>query len=133
MNTQVKAVVELCTQASWDGSLNFPQILDKLAGAGIEGYYNDLRGAKRTHYLPNGDSIEIVGHPAKTPIAETFDAARVEAAVRQSQRNEHTYPEFCEKIAAAGCAAYIVSLPGRRAVYLGRTGEAYIEPFPGAK
>jgi uncharacterized protein YbcV (DUF1398 family) len=131
MNTQ--AIAETCTQASWDGSLNFPQILEKLAVAGIEGYYNDLRSAKRTHYLPNSDNIEIAGHPARTPIAETFDAKRVEAAVRQSQRNEHTYPEFCEKIAAAGCAAYIVSLLGRRAIYLGRTGETYVEPFPGAK
>ena len=36
-------------------------------------------------------------------------------------------------ILAAGCVGYFVCLTGRRAVYFGRTGENYIEPFPPAK
>lgn len=37
---------------------------------------------------------------------------------------------FCRKVAAAGCAGYVVSFPGRRAVYMGRTGETHVETFP---
>ncbi|WP_293780352.1 hypothetical protein [Sphingosinicella sp.] len=32
---------------------------------------------------------------------------------------------------AAGCAGYIVSFSGRRALYIGRTAEIHVEPFPG--
>lgn len=33
---------------------------------------------------------------------------------------------------AAGCAGYLVSLPGRRVVYYGRTGETHVELIPAA-
>jgi uncharacterized protein YbcV (DUF1398 family) len=42
------------------------------------------------------------------------------------------YHAFCERIAAGGCVGYFVSLAGRRALYYGRTGDTYIEPFPAA-
>lgn len=32
--------------------------------------------------------------------------------------------------AAAGFEGYLVSLPGRRAVYFGRTAETHVEHFP---
>jgi hypothetical protein len=32
----------------------------------------------------------------------------------------------------AGCVAYMVSLPGRRVVYYGRTGASHVEHFPPA-
>lgn len=133
MNMHVKTVVEGCSKGSENDSLTFPQVLGKLAEAGVEGYTADLRRAAKTYYLPNGESIDIPAHRLNVPVAETFDAARVESAVRQSQRNEHTYRDFCRKIADAGCAGYIVSLPGRRAVYFGRTGETHVEHFPGGK
>lgn len=133
MNMHVKNVVEDCSKGSENDSLTFPQVLGKLAEAGVEGYYADLRRAAKTYYLPSGESIDVPAHRLDVPVAVAFDAVRVESAVRQSQRNEHTYSEFCRKIADAGCAGYIVSLPGRRAVYFGRTGETHVEHFPGGK
>ena len=35
-----------------------------------------------------------------------------------------------ERAKRAGCAGYLVSFPGRRAVYFGRTGETHVELFP---
>lgn len=130
MDADVKAVCERCSAGSEDGSLNFPQQLGMLSAVGVEGYYADLRRATKTYYLSSGESIEVAAARVKTPVAAIFDAGAVESAVRLSQANAHTYPEFCEKIAAAGCPAYVVSILGRRVVYLGRTAEAHVEHFP---
>jgi hypothetical protein len=37
---------------------------------------------------------------------------------------------FCERVVVAGCAGYIVSFSGRRALYVGRTAETHVEHFP---
>jgi uncharacterized protein YbcV (DUF1398 family) len=42
------------------------------------------------------------------------------------------YLTFCRQIMEAGCVGYLVSMQGRRAVYYGRSGETYVEPFPSA-
>jgi uncharacterized protein YbcV (DUF1398 family) len=130
MNTRARSVVEQCTIGSDNDSLTFPQVVAKLAAAGVEGYYADLRRSLKTYYLPDGECIDVGAARVRMPIAEAFDATRVEAAVRQSQAGTHTYEAFCEKIAAAGCAGYLVSLPGRRVVYFGRTAETHVEHFP---
>jgi uncharacterized protein YbcV (DUF1398 family) len=64
--------------------------------------------------------------------ASAFAADGVAAAVRAIQQQKIQYREFCERIAQAGCVGYIVSMAGRRAVYYGRTGDSYVEPFPAA-
>ena len=38
-----------------------------------------------------------------------------------------------EKVLAAGCVGYIVSIVGRRAVYFGRSAETHVELFPSGK
>lgn len=131
MDEHVRSVVAACTRGSEEETLKFPQQLMKLAETGVEGYYADLRRSIRIYYMPNGESVETKAHAVGRPIAEAFDPAAVESAVRQSQADLHTYKEFCQKIMAAGCAGYIVSLLGRRAVYFGRTGETHVEHFPG--
>ena len=64
--------------------------------------------------------------------AEAFSPAAIDAAIRAIQGRKIDYMTFCEQIAAAGCVSYLVSLAGRRAVYSGRTGETFVEPFPAA-
>jgi uncharacterized protein YbcV (DUF1398 family) len=131
MESRIIAVVEDCTRAAFDNRLNFPQILQRLAAAGVESYLADLRRSLCIYYLPDGRSIEVKAHEAGVPVAARFDPEGVNAAVRQSQANAHTYREFCEKVMAAGCCGYLVSLLGRRALYFGRTGETHVEHFPG--
>jgi uncharacterized protein YbcV (DUF1398 family) len=130
MNAHLKSVVKACSRGSEDDTLKFPEQLAKLAEAGVEGYYADLRRSTRTYYLPNGETIDVPSAKMDVQIASGFDPARVEAAVRQSQANLHTYRQFCEKVMTAGCAGYVVSLLGRRVVYLGRTAETHVEHFP---
>jgi len=51
---------------------------------------------------------------------------------RKYQQQEIGYAEFLRRIMRAGCARYLVFFCGRKAMYLGRNGESYIEPFPGS-
>ena len=64
------------------------------------------------------------------PIADAFSPDLVVAAIRAIQKRESIYPEFIRQIAAAGTVYYTVHLQGRKAIYFGRHGEFYIEPFP---
>jgi hypothetical protein len=66
------------------------------------------------------------------PIATSLDIATVQTAIGEAQRlmPGYNYAGFRAKIMAAGCAGYIVSFIGRRAVYFGRTAETHVEHFP---
>ncbi|HEY3778514.1 MAG TPA: DUF1398 family protein [Rhizomicrobium sp.] len=132
MTAKIRDVAEECTRASDEDRMSFPQVLGALVEAGIEGYLCDLRRATKTYYLPDGTCIETAAAGVGRLVAEPFDAAAVESAVRRSQGGTQTYREFCERVAAAGCAGYLVSLPGRRVLYFGRTGDTHTEHFPAA-
>jgi uncharacterized protein YbcV (DUF1398 family) len=130
MDTSVRTVVEACSRGSESGGMGFGEVLQKLAGAGVEGYYADFRRSMKTYYLPGGEVVEVPANDPDRAISAAFDASRVESAVRQSQAGTHTYRDFCEKVMAAGCSGYLVSLLGRRVVYFGRTAETHVEHFP---
>jgi uncharacterized protein YbcV (DUF1398 family) len=68
-----------------------------------------------------------VGGPS---IGAAFDPARVAATVKAIQRAEIGYAEFLRRIMDAGCASYAVFIMGRKAMYFGRDGDFYTEPFP---
>jgi uncharacterized protein YbcV (DUF1398 family) len=133
MDAKIKAVAKECTEGSDDGSLTFPQVVQKLMAAGMERYHADLCRGEKTYYMPDGGSVIVPSAALKGKPAHNFSASGVETAVKAIQRGQTSYIEFCEQIFAAGCVGYFVSMAGRRAVYYGRTCETYVEPFPGAK
>jgi uncharacterized protein YbcV (DUF1398 family) len=130
VDSQVRDVVRECTRASDESRFTFPQVVMKLMEVGVESYHADLVRAEKTYYLPNGESEVVASAPVEAALARDFSASGVEAAVRAIQAGRIDYKEFCERIAAAGCVGYLVSMAGRRAVYFGRTGDIYVEPFP---
>jgi uncharacterized protein YbcV (DUF1398 family) len=130
MDEMVKRAVRECTEASDDNRFSFGEVVVKLMAAGVERYHADLSRSEKTYYMPGGDSEVMPSAPVQAEAAQTFSPAAVEAAVRAIQAGRITYKEFCASIAAAGCVGYMVSLAGRRAVYYGRSGDSYIEPFP---
>jgi uncharacterized protein YbcV (DUF1398 family) len=132
MDNHVKDVVRECTHASNEERETFPAIVGMLMEAGVERYHADLTRGEKTYYMPDG-SNEIVPSPAlKCDIAVPFSAHGVETAVRAIQAQKIKYREFCRAIAAAGCTDYVVSITGKRAIYSGRSGEAFVEMFPSA-
>jgi uncharacterized protein YbcV (DUF1398 family) len=132
MNAHAKAVLEECTLGSDQGSLTFPEVVHKLGEIDVEQYHADLRRSEKTYYLIGGESEVVACHAVAGSPAQTFAPRDVETAIRASQAGSIDYRAFCERIVAAGCVGYFVCLHGRRAVYFGRSGESYVEPFPPA-
>lgn len=132
MNEHQKATALACLEGAEANSMAFPQIVGALMEAGFESYQTDFRRATATYFLPDGESLELPAHRADAKIAPALDTASLQAAIREAQQDApgYTYKGFCEKAVMAGCASYIVSFSGRRALYLGRTGEIHIEHFP---
>jgi uncharacterized protein YbcV (DUF1398 family) len=133
MKMDWKDVVIECSRASDEERVTFGEVVMALMKTGVERYHADLVRGDKTYYLPNGDSKIVAGRPSEVPPAQAFSAAGIEAAVRAIQAGEIQYMEFCERAAKAGCVGYLVSMPGERVVYYGRSGDFHIEWFPGAK
>lgn len=130
MSSHVSTVLRECTEGSDEERLSFPEVVGKLAAAGVERYHADLQRHEKTYYLPDGRSELLRCLPIDETPAPHFKAEGVQAAVRAIQAGRIKYQEFCRQIARAGCVGYFVSLAGRRAVYFGRTSESYVELFP---
>lgn len=135
MNTDQKICAQQCLEAAENDAMTFPEIVGKLIAAGFESYAIDLRRSLATFYLSSGESIELQTHNDDLAIAASFDLAALQAAIREAQTLApgYSYKGFCRKAKAAGCAGYLVSFLGRRAVYFGRTGETHVELFPAAE
>lgn len=135
MNAQQTAIAQRCLEGAETNSMAFPQIVATLMEAGFESYIVDLRRALATYYLPDGTGIELPTHRTDVDAAAKFDAAALQAAIREAQTQApgYTYKGFCAKAKSAGCAGYIVSFAGRRALYFGRTAETHVELFPSSR
>jgi uncharacterized protein YbcV (DUF1398 family) len=132
MNAQLTEVAQRCLEGAESNSMTFPEIVGTLMQTGFESYAIDFRRATAIYYLPDGESVVLPTHRSPVRIAGAFDISAVQAAIREAQQlvPGYTYSGFCVKVMAAGCAGYIVSLAGRRAVYFGRTAETHVEHFP---
>lgn len=132
MDAERISIAKTCLHAAHDGSLSLPEIVCRLMAAGFEGYAVDYRANAQTFYVPDGDSLLLDVAPSAGTVAKAFNPTAVEALVRWAQENgpDYSYKAFCEKVKEAGCAGYLVSFPGRRVVYFGRTAEFHVENFP---
>jgi len=76
-------------------------------------------------YLPNGESIEVAARNVSVRVAETFNATRVEAAVRESQAGVHT--------GGGKLRRHRLHYSVAASSNFGRTTETHVERFPSAK
>ncbi|HTU53933.1 MAG TPA: DUF1398 family protein [Acetobacteraceae bacterium] len=132
MDERKKSVARACLEGAESGTMIFPEIVGTLMREGFESYAIDFRRAVATYYRPDGDRVELAAHKIDVSVAPAFDAGSVQAAIKEAQQlvPGYTYKGFCRKVALAGCAGYIVSFSGRRALYIGRTAETHVEHFP---
>lgn len=132
MDSQHTRIAADCLNAAYDGTMSFPQIVATLLDAGFEGYLVDYRRNAVTYYHSNGESVTLDNRHGHAGVADRFDRDGVAAQIRwaQSGAADYGYASFCENVKALGCAGYIVSFPGRRVVYFGRTAETHVEHFP---
>ncbi|WP_439817004.1 DUF1398 family protein [Zavarzinia sp. CC-PAN008] len=132
MDDRLRALARTCLAEAEGDARPFPDIVAALAAAGFEAYLVDLRHGRATYSLPDGDSVVLDTHRVVAPVAPRLDHAALQAAIREAQQAVpgYTYRGFCEKAARAGCAFYVVSFSGRRALYVGRDAATHVEPFP---
>ncbi|MBI1202080.1 MAG: DUF1398 domain-containing protein [Rhodopseudomonas sp.] len=130
MNTDT--IVE-CMRLSFDNT-PFPAVVQKLGQAGVHAYTADLIALRNTYYDATAESFDEAMPLTDAPaIAATFDEKAVAQTIKAIQRGDIGYAEFLRRIMKAGCASYRVYFGGRKAVYFGRDGDCYSEPFPQPK
>ena len=132
MNDHKQSIAQTCIEGAESNTMTFAQIVATLIEEGFESYAVDFRRALATYYMPDGDSVDLPIRKLGIPVAPAFDIASIQAAIREAQQlvPGYTYQGFCRKVAASGCAGYLVSFADRRALYIGRTGETHVEYFP---
>jgi uncharacterized protein YbcV (DUF1398 family) len=124
------ATIADCMTASF-ANTPFPAVVQRLAAAGVRSYTADLVSLRKTYYGAEREAHDEAMPLEKAPaIAAAFDSQGVAVTVKAIQRGEIGYAEFLRRIMAAGCAHYEVFIAGRKAMYFGRAGEFYTEPFP---
>ena len=132
MNDSIRQTIEHCARSSKDGTAHFPDIVAALVGAGVESYFADYRADVTTYYLPDGSTHAVALAPPDVAIADGFDVAAVQQAIRGAQAGRVMYPEFMRLSRAAGCVGYVTWIAGRHVTYFGRRGETHVERFPGS-
>lgn len=131
MNTEITSE---CLNLALQGKISFPETVKRLAATGVERYRADLVRMEKTHYGINGENhVEQFTIGNAPEIAGEFSAQNVKQALTGIQQGAIDYPEFLRRIMSAGVTEYSVWLRGAKAIYFGRTGDFYIEPFPTTK
>ncbi len=127
MDERVKAVVrELTAALEWE-RITFPDAVQALIAAGMERCHADFCAGTTTYYVPDG-SLEIASSRI-IAVSRDFNGEPVKEAVHAGEQGEIGYRMFCDRLAAAGCVGYFISLADQRSVYYGRTLAAHVEWF----
>tara|TARA_R110000824_G_scaffold155226_5_gene327689 strand:+ start:2970 stop:3371 length:402 start_codon:yes stop_codon:yes gene_type:complete len=132
MKNDKAAVARTCLASAETDVMTFPQIIGMLMQAGFESYEINFRRETAIYYLIDGTSIELPTHKTSTPVAPVLNVGTLQAAIKEAQQQVtgYSYKGFCEKAKTSGCAGYIVSLSGKRALYIGRDAGTHVELFP---
>lgn len=131
MNTTIITEVARKTLA---GAISFPEVVSQLLTAGVEYYYVDYIGMRKTFYgVEGGTVVTPVTYEGLPSVAADFDVAAVRADILDSQRNGQKYRDFSCRAMAAGVQGYFAFLRGKRVTYFGRQGDEHTEWFPGAQ
>ena len=132
INKADRAAIEQCSKDSLAAKRPFPEIVARLADAGVGSYFADYRSGQTTYYSRAGGSLPMPLPTRGRPIAKDFDTAALQSAIKGAQRGEVRYPDFLGLSMAAGCVGYHVWIDGGHVAYFGHRGELHVERFPGA-
>src|SRR5688572_24540375 len=105
MNSQT---IHQVAHATLAGTIPFPEVVKQLITAGVEYYHVDYVALRKTFYGPAGDVvITPIPYDDLPPVAATFDAAALRAAILDSQKSGQKYRDFSRRAIAAGVQGYI--------------------------
>jgi uncharacterized protein YbcV (DUF1398 family) len=115
------------------GEMSFPEVVSRLAAAGVDYYHVDYVGKKKVFYGTD-DSMVVthIDYQGLPRVAADFSVQTIKAVILDSQRNGQAYRDFTRRAMAAGVQGYFAFLRGKRVTYFGRQGDQHTEWFPGA-
>ena len=126
-------IVRETARATLDGTISFPDVVQRLIATGVEYYHVDYVGMRKTFYSADGDTVVTpIWYEGLPPVARDFDAAKLRATIVDSQQHGQKYRDFTRRAMEAGVQGYFAFLRGRRVTYFGRGGDEHTEWFPGA-
>jgi uncharacterized protein YbcV (DUF1398 family) len=126
-------IVTETARATLDGTIAFPDVVRQLLATGVEYYHVDYVAMRKTFYSADGDTVVTpIGYEGLPAVAREFDAAKLRAAILDSQRHGQKYRDFTRRAMEAGVQGYFAFLRGQRVTYFGRGGDQHTEWFPGA-
>jgi len=125
-------IIKECTSQSLAEQITFPEVVMKLAEAGVERYIADLVGKKKYSFGKQGETHTGELNFNRVNIPKQLDSAAVEQAIKDIQQGKIKYQTFLRRIMEAGCSHYEVFICGRKAIYFGRDGSQHVEEFPKA-
>lgn len=108
--------------------LRYPAYASLLAGAGVRSYTVNVATRETEYFGSNGERHSEIGGTTRL-IALACDSDALHAAIRGSQRGEIEYPEFMDRLAAAGIATYEAKVCDHVVVYEGH-GFSYTGAIP---
>jgi uncharacterized protein YbcV (DUF1398 family) len=126
-------IINECAVSSLAGTMNFPEVIDKLISTGTERYITDLVGLKKSYYGNQGEAYFTSLDFPVFEVASTFDDTAVKNALHAVQRGDIDYQTFLRRIISAGCCHYEVFITGGKVIYFGRDGSQFTEFFPAKK
>jgi uncharacterized protein YbcV (DUF1398 family) len=130
MDTKIVAEV---ARATLGGTLSFPDVVRQLLVTGVEYYHVDYVAMRKTFYSGDSDTVVTpILYEGLPPVAREFDAAKLRAAILDSQRHGQKYRDFSRRAMEAGVQGYFAFLRGQRVIYFGRGGDEHTEWFPGS-
>jgi uncharacterized protein YbcV (DUF1398 family) len=130
MQANARETIQATFDASDQGRIHFGDVVARLSGAGVESYHVDYRAGRATYHLDGDETLDLAFATPRSPIAASFDADAVRAAIRGAQEGSVLYPAFKRLSQQAGCVGYSVWIAGRHVCYHGRRGETHVERFP---
>ena len=89
MENKIKSTILEAVNGSNEGRLHFGQVVGLLTEAGVESYVADYRAQRTTHYLPDGQVVEVDMQGGRVDIAQAFDAAGQGCHPRGAGRQSH--------------------------------------------
>lgn len=126
-------IVTETARASLDGTISFPDVVQRLLATGVEYYHVDYAGMRKTFYSADGDTVVTpISYEGLPPGARDFDVTKLRANILDSQRRGQKYRDFTRRAMEAGVQGYFAFLHGQRVTYFGRAGDEHTEWFPGA-
>ena len=123
-------VIDECKELSLAGRITFPEVVMKLAGAGVERYIADMVGRSTYYYGIDNSAYSTEFKFDAQQVAQNFNATAVKSAITEIQQGHSNYKTFLAQIISAGCCHYEVFITGRKVIYFGRDGSSHTELFP---